>query len=226
VLNLLSGKNLDDRLGFIRKVYAILSIMLTFSFGCIAMTKSIDEVNTFMRGQMILAIVCVFTALIPLIMLQCCMKISRKTPLNYFLLAAVTLLFTYFLCFLTSFYPGPQIVVAGGMTLVMTIALTIFAFNTNADFTMLSNMHLILFLTSGMVGLAWIFIPQNSWWNHLFAGFFVLLYSFYIIWHTQLIAGGKGEELTIDDYAVGAVLLYIDIIYLFMNLLRLIGSAK
>lgn len=36
----LSDYDLDDRLGFIRKVYAILSVQLIVTFGAIAMTKS------------------------------------------------------------------------------------------------------------------------------------------------------------------------------------------
>lgn len=47
--SLLGGKDVEDRLGFIRKVYAILSIMITFTFGCIAMTKAVDDLNDWMR---------------------------------------------------------------------------------------------------------------------------------------------------------------------------------
>ena len=34
--SLLTGTNLDDRIGFIRKTYAILSVMLAFSFTWVA----------------------------------------------------------------------------------------------------------------------------------------------------------------------------------------------
>ena len=48
--SLLGGKDAEDRIGFIRKVYAILSIMITFTFGCIAMTKGVDDLNDWMRN--------------------------------------------------------------------------------------------------------------------------------------------------------------------------------
>lgn len=38
------------------------------------------------------------------------------------------------------------------------------------------------------------------------------LYSMYLIYDTQLIIGGKSHELQIDDYILGALFLYIDII--------------
>ena len=48
-MDLLAGKDVDDRLGFIRKVYALLSCMITFTFGCIAMTKAVDDLNDWVR---------------------------------------------------------------------------------------------------------------------------------------------------------------------------------
>ena len=218
------GKNLEDRLGFIRKVYSILSLMLAISFGCVFFTTFNAGLNEWIRGQVVLVCICAVSTLIPVIMLACCTSISRSVPINYILLGLANVLFTVLMCFVTSFYKTNSVVVAAGMTLVMTIALTVFAYKTDKDFTMLGSAYLIIGVTCFMVSIAWFFIPQNSWWNHLFAGFFVLVYSFYIIWHTQLILGEKGEKLSIDDYAIGALLLYIDIIYLFMNLLRLMGD--
>ena len=45
----LEDHELQDRLGFIRKVYFILSCQLSFSFGAIAVTKSVDAINDWMR---------------------------------------------------------------------------------------------------------------------------------------------------------------------------------
>ena len=221
---MLSGNNLDDRIGFIRKTYAILSVMLTFSFAWVAAVTLDADMNTWMRGQLILAIVCVLTTLPLMIVLFCCRSVARSVPTNYILLGLCNILFTVLLCFTSAFYKAQSIVVAAGMTLIMVIALTIFACTTKIDITIRKELILIVVVTAMLIGLASWFIPANSWWHHFAAGAFVLIYSFYIVWHTQLIMGGKGEELSIDDYVVGALLLYIDIIYLFMNLLRLMGD--
>ena len=177
------------------------------------MTKSIPTLNEWMQGQKILAIACAFLSIIPLLMIMCCIKMARKVPTNYLLLSALTGLETFMLMYLTSTYRGTSVVVAAGMTLGITIALTIYAFYTETDFTVWSNAILIVSLVSLMMCIAWIFVPANSWWHHLIAGVFVLVYTFYIIWHTQLIVGGRGEELKLDDYVIGATLLYLDIIY-------------
>jgi len=52
------------------------------------------------------------------------------------------------------------------------------------------------------------------------------IYSVYLLIDTQLILGGKNKELTLDNYILGAILLYIDIIQLFMHILRIIGKLK
>ena len=70
------------------------------------------------------------------------------------------------------------------------------------------------------------FFLHSSWLNILFSIGFASIFSIYIIIDTQLIMGGRHQELTLDNYVLGAVLLYIDIIRLFSNILQLIGKAR
>ena len=50
-----------------------------------------------------------------------------------------------------------------------------------------------------------------------------VFYGFYIIYDTQLIVGGRKHELSYDDYIIGALMLYVDIIGLFLELLELLN---
>ena len=50
--------------------------------------------------------------------------------------------------------------------------------------------------------------------------------SFYIIYDTKSIIGGKKYRLQVDDYVFGVVALYVDIIGLFLYLLSILGSRK
>ena len=52
--------------------------------------------------------------------------------------------------------------------------------------------------------------------------FGVLLYSIYLIYDTQLIIGNKENRLDYDDYILGALMLYLDIINLFIYLLQIL----
>ena len=52
----------------------------------------------------------------------------------------------------------------------------------------------------------------------------VMLFGFYLIVDTQMIMGGKNVELSIDEYILAAMMLYIDIIQIFLYLLRFLGG--
>ncbi len=54
----------------------------------------------------------------------------------------------------------------------------------------------------------------------------VCLFGIYIVIDTQLIVGGKTIQLDIDDYYTGAMLLYVDIISIFLYILQLLGLVN
>ena len=53
-----------------------------------------------------------------------------------------------------------------------------------------------------------------------------VVYSIYIIIDTQRMLGGKHQSLTLDDYVLGAIILYVDIISLFLKLLQIFGKRR
>jgi len=53
----------------------------------------------------------------------------------------------------------------------------------------------------------------------------VICFGIYIIWDTQMIVGGdRGFSLSTDDYILAAMMLYIDIVRLFIEILRIVGD--
>lgn len=53
------------------------------------------------------------------------------------------------------------------------------------------------------------------------------LFSMYLIFDTQLMLGGKHKfAISPEDYILAALNIYIDIINLFLMILRLVSSAK
>ncbi len=52
------------------------------------------------------------------------------------------------------------------------------------------------------------------------------VYSIYLLIDTQLIMGGRNKSLTLDNYVLGSVILYVDIIQLFLQLLKILGDKK
>ena len=111
------------------------------------------------------------------------------------------------------------------MALGVTIALTVYAFKTKKDFTTMGGFITVLLVSILLFAFLMIFL-YSIWSYILICLLGVILYGFYIVYDTQLIAGGRYDELTYDDYVIGALLLYIDIVGLFMYLLALIGRKS
>lgn len=53
-----------------------------------------------------------------------------------------------------------------------------------------------------------------------------LLFSIYLIYDTQLILGKGQYSYSLDDAYLAAIQLYLDIINLFLNILRIVGAAS
>lgn len=82
------------------------------------------------------------------------------------------------------------------------------------------------FFVSMFLVLLNVFFIRSNALSILIAVVFSAIYAFYLIIDTQLIMGNRNRALSLDNYILGAVLLYIDIIQLFLNLLRILGDRN
>ena len=73
--------------------------------------------------------------------------------------------------------------------------------------------------------LSMMFFSFAVWWHPFVSALLVVFYGLFLIYDTQLIAGGKKYELSLDDYIIGALMLYTDIILIFLELLKLFGRS-
>jgi hypothetical protein len=53
-----------------------------------------------------------------------------------------------------------------------------------------------------------------------------VVYSIYLLVDTQRMLGGKHQSLSLDDYILGATIIYVDIISLFLKILQILGKKK
>ena len=106
----------------------------------------------------------------------------------------------------------------------MTVALTVYAMKTKTDFTVCGSLFFCIFVGMLMLMFVSIFLSFASWWHPVVSTVLVIIYGLYLVYDTQLIMGGKSHQLSIDDYVIGALLLYVDIMMIFLELLKLFGS--
>lgn len=148
---------------------------------------------------------------------------ARKVPLNYILLGIFTLCEAYSVSATTMRYDNKTVLIAAILTAVMVISLTVYAFYTKNDFTMWGGLLFVccaVLLGASILGM---FI-QNKFYHVVLSSITVILFSVYIIFDTQLIIGNGGLALSVDEYIFGALNLYMDIVIMFLEILKLLGD--
>lgn len=209
------------RLGFIRKVYAVLSMQLAMTIG-ISLLSLIPEVGKFFISDLnlnVLIWVALGLSIMIMIPLVCFKKVARKVPINYILLFSFTTCESWLIATVVAITNGPVVIMAAVLTVLITLALTIYAFTTKTDFTYCGGL-LFVFCTL-LFGWSILSLIIGFYAKTLYCVLGVFLYSFYLIYDTQLVLGKFGNEYSIDDYIYAALAIYIDIIEIFLYILQL-----
>lgn len=214
--------NINIRLGFIRKVYGILTVQLFITALYTLIVMCSNSLQSFMITHTgILFFMFIILIIIPIVII-CCRGIMRQVPQNYIILLIFTLAESYCIGFICSFYNPKIVFMAAFMTFVMVLSLTLYAINTNTDITMSGG---ILFILSSTAFLFFFFLifTQNKIIYIIITLICVIIFSFYILYDTQLIIGNRTYMIEVDDYILGAFMIYTDIISLFLYLLDLLN---
>jgi FtsH-binding integral membrane protein len=69
----------------------------------------------------------------------------------------------------------------------------------------------------------WISIPL---FHSFLALGFAIVFSAYLVIDTQLILGKGKHNISLDNYVLGAIFLYLDIVGLFLEVLRIVGKVR
>jgi hypothetical protein len=115
---------------------------------------------------------------------------------------------------------------AGGVTVVVTLALTAFSFQTRIDFTRFGGCLFVLLIVLILFGIMTIFLRHTFPVLRLvYACLGALLFCFFLVHDTQLMIGGEHKySISPEEYIFAALTLYLDIINIFIYLLRIFGN--
>jgi len=151
-------------------------------------------------------------------------------PLNYILCFLFTVGMAIAVAFFTIPYQGKTVFLAALATGLITVALTVYA-------CCAKDIEIVYGLLAVFI-IAWlpICILGFVWINDAMAVGIILLvivlFSLYLILDTRMILsagksyGGHEIGMDYDDYILGAMILYLDIIMIFMYLLALFGGSE
>jgi FtsH-binding integral membrane protein len=147
----------------------------------------------------------------------------RKVPENYILMFIFCISIGYTSARYTIRFSKANVYLSMFLTLIAVVALTIYAYVTKQDFTMLGGL-LSVFLLLLIVCLFINIFLRIRILTLILNIFGIILFSFYIIYDTQLIIGKHSFSLSADDYVLAVINLYLDIINMFLFILDLLGN--
>ncbi|CRK95404.1 CLUMA_CG008724, isoform A [Clunio marinus] len=131
-----TGIVFDDqsiRKGFIRKVFSILTVQLLITLGIVCWFQFHTPTREWTQNNPWLWIASVVVLFVIMIVLACCEGVRRKSPGNFILLFIFTVAQSLMLGSLTVFFERFEVLLAIGITAIVTFSLTIFALQTKWD---------------------------------------------------------------------------------------------
>jgi len=228
------GESFSDakiRQTFIKKVYVIIMTQLLFTAGVIALFAHTPAIRNFYRSDpntgLTMYIVSYVIFLVTYIAIVCCPSVRRKFPANVITLGLFTCALSFMLGSIATFHDIEWLWIAMGITTALCLALTIFAFQTKYDFTgwgVYLYGALICVLIFGIIALVF-WQTHRPILNAVYCGLIGLVFSFYLIFDTQRIMGGKKHSISAEEHIFAAVQIYIDIVQIFLAVLGLGRSS-
>lgn len=214
-----SGCALEIRQQFIRKVYILLFFQLLATTAMGALISVNDSVKEWCLTNMWLFFVSIAGSFGFLIgaYIQ-----AKKYPVNMFLLAGFTLCEGYMIGVATSLYDTQLVLEALVITLVIFVGLTLFAFQTKYDFTSwVGVLNSCLFALIG-IGFVYMFFAPSNTMELVYGSVGAIVFSGYILVDTQLVM----RKFNVEEEVPAAISLYLDVINLFLNILRILASQR
>jgi len=220
------------RRGFIRKVYGIISAQLAVTSAVLAffmfvVSPEVSYNQHALQQWLIGCIVAGFAAIIVLFAMTCVKALRTDFPLNFIMLGIFTICESICLGSVGLIYTTDSIMIAAGLTCAIVFALTIFAFQTTIDFTGCRGAMMCIFFVFFLCGILMFFLPPNRLHEIIYAGIGTLIFSIFLIIDTQLLMGGNHKyKISPEEYVFAAIAIYLDILNIFLYLLKIFGKKK
>ncbi|KAK9182466.1 hypothetical protein WN944_025611 [Citrus x changshan-huyou] len=209
------------RWGFIRKVYGILTAQIVLTTLVSSITVLYNPINDLLKGNSSLLL---FLPILLFILLWPLHVYHQKHPVNLIVLGLFTVSLSLPVAVSCANTDGRIVLEALILTSAVVCSLTGYTFwasKKGKDFSFLGPILftslIILILTSFMQ----MFFPLGSTSTAVYGGISALVFCGYIVYDTDNLI----KRFTYDDYILASVTLYLDILNLFISILRVLRSS-
>jgi len=209
------------RAKFIQKVFMIVAAQLTVTLGFVALFTFHQGAFFYANNNQWMISLAMISVLGLTLLMSFSQTARRQAPMNLILLAAYTVSQGFLVGLLSSFYRVDEVIYAIGITCAIVFGLTIYASSSKTDFTMKRGMMFSMIMALSIGSLVGIFY-RGEFFNFVLAVGGAGVFSMYIIYDLQMIMGDRKLNISPEEYIFAALNLYVDIIRIFMELLKIL----
>ncbi|XP_031489526.1 protein LIFEGUARD 3-like [Nymphaea colorata] len=218
-------ENPELRWAFIRKIYAILTVQLLLTVAVCAVVVALHPTADFLvstnLGRFLFnaSLVMPFAILIPMYIFR------QMHPVNFVFLGLYTLSISFLVGFACALTNGRAVLEAASVTVVLFLSLTLYTYwaaRRGHDFQFLRPFLFSSLTTLIFFGFLQLFFPFSGIASMIYSIIGIIIFSGYVIYDTDDLI----KRYSYDEYIWASCRLYLDIINLFLLLLRLFGSNR
>ncbi len=206
----------EERLAFLKKVYGLLTLSILVAAGAAWMTATNAIFYNFVAERFIMFVILEFVAIF------FTMWARKKEMLGLVALFTFTALTGIVAAPITMQYAGDTVINALLLTGIIFFGLTLYTITSKKDFSFMGGMLTVGLMVLIFGGLLNAFFFQSAWGSFMFSCVAVFLFSGFIIYDTFNIM----RRYPTDEYISATLALYLDILNLFLALLRILGMSK
>jgi len=223
--------DVELRRGFIQKVFGIVSLQLLTTLGFAALFSLYEPLRVYVDfhtegGHPWVSIAATVFSLAFLTALMCCSNQMRNHTTSIIFLIGFTLAESVMVGVACTAYTIGSVLIAVGATVFLVASLAAYAFFTTRDFTG-AGPYLYAFLIALILYGITLFVHGfDIKLSYAYAG--VVLFSCYIVHDMQMIIGGEHHKYKfgVDEYVFAALHIYLDVINVLVDLLKIFGVGR
>lgn len=148
-----------------------------------------------------------------------CPKTGKVSPYNWILFSTTTLGFGMLLSIVCSFVEPYLVFIAILSCGIIVLGLTIYGLTAKIDYSMGVGIVIVLFLSLILFIIGLCSFDYDTYTMCYVYGS-ILIYGIYILIDVLAIRGHKGHGIGLDYYVAAAVMMYVDIVMMFIYILR------
>ena len=216
------------RTNFVKKVFGIVGGQLLITFAMAYLSMVYKSIFYFQLNNPLLLTFSSIIAISVILAFSFAKSLSTNYPLNYLLLMVFTLCQSYFVAFYVNYFEENTVLMALFLTSTVVLSLSIYAMQTKRDIGYFGGL-IIMGSCAALVALFGSLFLGITMLSSIISIMTALILGLYLIYDIKLLMGDDERKIDLDSYILGAIMIYMDIIEIFLQILKFfdnLGDVK